>query len=251
MPYNLPLLLLPLLGGFVFIRNWYRTRWHTKRADKDRLIVHASLAGLASLAIAYVFARLPPPFICPSDILCLPLWWDSLHFPWPHTGKAVCSFLIAALGWAPLNWFEDMWYQDKAVDAEKLRIIRDYGGAFELTLYRSIEQNKLVMLTLTNDKVYIGRIAQTFIPNEKIIYLFPTHSGYRDSQHRLELTTSYVEAYKQIALDDASNYRTILSDFRIALPVELVVSASLYLPEIHVKYFSPKLIINESQEIDT
>ena len=25
MPYNLPLLLLPLLGGFVFTKNWYRT----------------------------------------------------------------------------------------------------------------------------------------------------------------------------------------------------------------------------------
>jgi len=250
MPYNLPLLLLPLLGGFVFIRNWYRTRWHTKRADKDRLAVHASLAGLASLAIAYVLGRLLPSFICQRDALCLPLWWDWLHVPWPHTGTAVLSFLIASLGWAPLNWFEDIWYQHNAVHAENLRIIRDYGGPFELTLYRSMEQKKLVMLTLTNNKVYIGEVARTFIPNEKIIFLFPTHSGYRDSQHRLNVTTSYVDAYKQIVLDDPFNYREILSDFRIAIPVELVVSASLYLPDIYARYFTRKLIISATSETE-
>jgi len=245
MPYSLPLLLLPLLGGFVFIRNWYRTRWHTKRADKDRLVVHASLAGLASLVIAYLLARLPLALVCPSEMLCVPVWWDWLHIPWPHTGKAVLSFVMAALGWAPLNWFEDMWYQNEALDAENARIIRDYGGPLELTLYRSIEQKKLVMLTLTNNKVYIGRIAETFIPDRKIIYLFPTHSGYRDSKHRLKLTTPYVEAYKQIALDEPSKYRDILSDFRIAIPVELVISASLYLPDIHARYFTRKLIISQ------
>lgn len=109
-----------------------------------------------------------------------------------------------------------------------------------------IEQKKLVMFTLTNNKVYIGRIAEAFIPYDKIIYLFPTHSGYRDPQHRLELTTSYVEAYEQIAFDDPSNYHQILSDFRIAIPVELVISASLYLPDIHARYFTQKLIINET-----
>jgi len=240
MPYNLPLLLLPLLGGFVFTRNWYRTRWHTKRADKDRLIVHASLAGLASLAIAYILARVP------GDASCLSIWWDWLHLPWPHTGKAVLSFLIVALGWAPLNWFEDIWYAGKAVDAENARIIRDYGSPLETTLFRSMEKRKLVMLTLTNNKVYIGGVAQTFIPDEKIIYLFPTHSGYRDSDQRLELTTQYTDVYKQIALEEPSRYREILTDFRIAIPVEFVVSASLYLPDIHAKYFARRLIINET-----
>lgn len=246
MPYNLPLLLLPLLGGFVFTRNWYRTRWHTKRADKDRLVVHASLAGFASLAISYVLARVSPTYACPGDALCLPVWWNWLHLPWPHTGKAVLSFLIASLGWAPLNWIEDIWYDGKAVDAENARIIRDYGSPLETTLFRSMERRKLVMLTLTNSKVYIGRVARTFIPDEKIIYLFPIQSGYRGSDQRLELTTQYTDVYKQIALEEPSRYREILANFRIAIPVEFVISASLYLPDIHVKYFARKLIINET-----
>jgi|GEM_PF-4243987 len=203
MPYNLPLLLLPLLGGFVFTKNWYRTRWHTKRADKDRFIVHASLAGLASLAIAYILARVP------GDASCLSIWWNWLHLPWPHTGKAVLSFLIAALGWAPLNWFEDIWYDGKAVDAENARIIRDYGSPFETTLFRSMEKRKLVMLTLTNNKVYIGGVAQTFIPDDEIIYLFPTQSGYRDSNQKLELTTQYTDVYKQIVLQEPTKCREI------------------------------------------
>jgi len=103
------------------------------------------------------------------------------------------------------------------------------------------------MLTLTNHKVYIGRVAETFIPDDKIIYLFPTQSGYRDSNQTLELTTRYTDVYKQIALAEPSRYREILTDFRIAIPVEFVVSASLYLPDIHDKYFARKLIINETQ----
>jgi hypothetical protein len=241
MPYNLPLLLLPLLGGFVFIRNWYRTRWHTKRAEKDRLLVHASLAGLASLALAYIIARIPPTYPCLCDALCLPVWWEWLHVPWPYTGTAVLSFFLGALGWLPLNWIEDIWYEEKAGEVENTRIIRDYGGPLELTLYRSIEQQKLVMLTLTNNKVYIGRVAATFIPDDKVIYLFPTRSGYRDTQKQtLELTTPYGDAYKQIAIDLPDNYREILADFRIAIPVEFVVSASIYLPDIHTKYFPHK-----------
>lgn len=245
MPYNLPLLLLPLLGGFIFTRNWYRTRWHTKRADKDRLLVHASLAGLASLAIAYVLARVPPTYMCPGDA-CLHVWWDWLHIPWPHTGKAVLSFLIAALGWIPLNWFEDIWYEGNAADAENARIIRDHGSPLESTLYQSIEKQKLVMLTLTNNKVYIGGVARTFIPDDEIIYIFPTQSGYRDSDQRLELTTQYIDVYKQIAIEEPFNYREILANFRIAIPVEFVVSASLYLPDIHAKYFTRKLVIHET-----
>ena len=237
MPYNLPLLLLPLLGGFVFIRNWYRTRWHAKRAEKDRLLVHASLAGLASLAIAFVISRIPPIYPCLCDVLCLPVWWEWLHVPWPYTGTAVLSFLIGALGWAPLNWAEDIWYEEKAREAENARIIRDYGGPLELTLYRSIEQQKLVMLTLSNNKVYIGRVAATFIPDDEVIFIFPIRSGYRDSRQTLELTTPYTDAYKRIAVDQPDNYREVLADFRIAIPVAFVVSASLYLPEIHAKYF--------------
>ncbi len=241
MPYDIPLLILPLLGGFVFLRKWYHTRWHTKRAEKDRLLFQASLAGLGCLAPAFVISSIPPFIPCLWSWLCLPLWWEWLHLPFSHAGTAVLAFLIGALGWIPLNYIENKWYQGRAKEVEAARIIRDYGGPLEQTLYRSIEQKKLVMLTLKNGKVYIGKIVETFIPDDKIIYIFPSRSGYRDSSTQtLELTTSYDEAYRTIAQREPTKYLEILSDFRVAIPVDYLVSASLYLPEIHQEYFGRK-----------
>jgi hypothetical protein len=242
MPYNIPLLLLPLLGGFVFIRNWYRTRWHTKRAEKDRLLFHASLAGLACLALATVIASIPPFIPCVSKWICLPTWWGWLKIPGDYAGTATLSFLIGAILWKPWNYVQDKRCKGKSDEIEAARIIRDYGGPLEQTLYRSIEQEKLVMLTLTNGKVYIGGIAETFIPDDKIVFIYPTRSGYRDSStQRLELTTPYDLVYKSIARDKPETYREILADFRVAIPIEFVLSASLYLPEIHSKYFPHKV----------
>ena len=251
MPYNIPLLLLPLLGGFVFIRNWYLTRWHTKRAEKERLLFHASLAGLGCLALATIIASVPPFIPCICDWLCLPTWWSWLHVPWEYAGTAILSFLIGATLWKPLNWFEDFRCKGKAKEIEAARIIRDYGGPLEQTLYRSIEQEKLVMLTLTNGKVYIGRVAETFVPDDRIILIYPTRSGYRDpNTQTLELTTPYDVAYKSIARDQPTTYREILADFRVAIPIEFVLSASLYLPEIHAKYFPRRIQENSPLEMD-
>jgi len=62
MPYNI--LLLPLLGGFLFINFWDRTRWHARRAEKDRLLIFAALAGLLCLNLSYLIRSIPPFVPC-------------------------------------------------------------------------------------------------------------------------------------------------------------------------------------------
>ena len=135
-----------------------------------------------------------------------------------------------------LNWIADKRTGNKGSDIAAARIIRDCGGPLEHTLYKSVEEEKHVMLTLTNGKVYVGRIADTFIPDDEVIFLFPTKSGYRDQKQRLDLTTHYDEAYLEMA-ENELDYKSIMADFRIAIPVERLVSASLYLDDIHAKYF--------------
>jgi len=44
MPFNV--LLLPLLGGYLFLTHWNRTRFDTKRYSGERLIFHAAVAGV-------------------------------------------------------------------------------------------------------------------------------------------------------------------------------------------------------------
>ncbi|MGI8617514.1 MAG: hypothetical protein ACR2L6_00290 [Gemmatimonadaceae bacterium] len=55
MPFNV--LLLPLLGGYVFITKWNKTRFDAKRYSGERLIFHAAIAGVAFLIVAYLLTR--------------------------------------------------------------------------------------------------------------------------------------------------------------------------------------------------
>jgi hypothetical protein len=70
--------------------------------------------------------------------------------------------------------------------------------------------------------------------------MVPVKSGYREKDQTLELTTPYDEAYAKIAANEPDNYLEIIADFGVAIPVECLLSATLYLPEIHRKYFSHK-----------
>ena len=56
MPYNLPLLLLPLLGGFVFTKNWYRT-YEGKAIDAENARIVRQLRRIHQPANC--IARLP------------------------------------------------------------------------------------------------------------------------------------------------------------------------------------------------
>lgn len=56
MPFNV--LLLPLLGGYVFLTRWNRTRFSTRRYSGERLIFHSAIAGVALLCIYFIFVRI-------------------------------------------------------------------------------------------------------------------------------------------------------------------------------------------------
>lgn len=51
MPFNL--LLLPLLGGFIFFSKWNRSRYYGLRSDGYRLILYSAITG----AVFFVHSR--------------------------------------------------------------------------------------------------------------------------------------------------------------------------------------------------
>lgn len=254
MPYNV--LLLPLLGGFIFISFWDRTRWHTQRAEKERLLLYAAIAGFACLAIAILIRSLFR--YCLIDPSCP--WWNR-NVGLPSSGVGTLALLLGASGWYPLNKFADWYFQEWAAGDESgskrrefVRIVDNYGGPLEQLLLRSMEYEEAVMLTLKGGKVYIGKMAAGFVPDrDKTIYLLPRKSGYRDAKQRLVLTTHYDQIYGAIEADykklranepdDSSSellvemQRTI-GAFGVVVPVAEVIAASLYVPEIHTNYFA-------------
>jgi hypothetical protein len=60
MPFNL--LLIPLMGGYIFVRFWHYSKISILRADKDRLLIRASIAGFFSLGLAFALSILSKLF---------------------------------------------------------------------------------------------------------------------------------------------------------------------------------------------
>lgn len=231
MPFNL--LLLPLLGGFVFITRWNRTRWHALRAEKERLLFYASLAGLFFLSLAFFISALPPLIPCVQGRPCLTTWWAK-NIPFPYSGISTLAFLLGAGSWPFLNF---IWKEE----AESDRIIRDEGGPFEQLLDSAMRQEKRVMITLKGGKVYVGRIGTSYTPGQRdqTILLLPTKSGYREKdKQRVEITTDYADAYEKIKQDHPLTYTEIIEDFGVVLPVSEITSITLYNEEVHRKYFA-------------
>lgn len=244
MPYNV--LLLPLLGGYIFITFWDRTRWHALRAEKERLLIFAALAGLCFLGLAYVIRSLPPFVPCIQSLPCPPEWWDK-NIGFPHSGVATFAFLLGALSWWPINRIADRYYKDWAAEGKRgserrefVRVVDHYGGPLEQLFLRSMQEETAVMITLKGGKVYIGDIGAGFVPGQHTHFLLlPSKSGFRDEMQRLGLTTDYDEAYRKIRIEEKKADSTkIIGSFGIVIPIDEVIAASLYLPEIHKQYFS-------------
>ena len=272
MPFDL--LLLPLLGGFIFIRLWNVTRYYIIRADKERLIFFASIAGLINLVFALAANKLAAYYFpCKTGGFCLGKWWQN-NIPFNYSDISAIAFLIGALSWIPLNFF---WKRKEQID----RIIINDANPFELILKRSQDESIAISITLTSGKVYIGLVTHKInpaIPTQNIS-LLPLQSGYREEVTKeMVLTTNYSNAYLQLEADiesavnnlnalesqraeilqnDSSQTTTEIdfqiktkraeieklentaNSFQLVMPVSQIASINLYIASVHKTYFLP------------
>ena len=189
MPWNI--LLLPLIGGFVFIHWWNRTKFKALRLDKGRLLLYAALAGAGLLALAFVLTSVIPPFIpCVKWFPCVPA------LPFDYISQSSLALLLGLVLPPLLNL---KW---KAED-ESARYIREEGDPVEQLINRALDSAKPVMLTLKGGKVYVGFVVSSFVPTREVRTI-PLRSGYReDKKQRVIFTTDYSKALNQIPADVA------------------------------------------------
>jgi hypothetical protein len=237
-PFNL--LLLPLIGGFVLLAHWNFTLYFAKRLDKERLLLYSSLAGAVLLGLSFGTSILivsHPNWPLFSYLLDLRKWWAFHTPPIEYSGIAAFALALGVLGPAVLNHtplIRRLWTKEKQGD----KAVQNYGSPLEQLLLKALKEEKNVMVSLSNGKVYIGRVATSLAPeDETSFYLLPNKSGYREGEkQRLELTTHYDDAYKKI-LEGEADGENIISDFGVVIPVKDVVSATLFRGDIYAKYF--------------
>ncbi len=218
MPYNL--LLLPLLGGFLFFHITHYFRFSAQRLDGYRLLFQAAIAGTILATVARTVTLLSHFLPGANPVKHL---WD-LFSPFPYSGTSALALLLGPALAVVWNLFVS---REKAKDTE----IRKHGNSFTKLLHRAQKENLLVSITLDTRKWYVGWVAESpnLDPQELYFRLLPFTSGYRDKDNLKPFRTTFYEG----ALGD----REVTRDLVITLALKDVKTANLFSEDLYNEYF--------------
>ena len=93
MPFNLLLLL--LLGGFIFFSHWNRTAFFAKRQDGQRLLLYSSLLGVLFLSLSFSLSILIP---YSGVLISIRHWWAVNTPPVQFSGISSFALLLGVGG---------------------------------------------------------------------------------------------------------------------------------------------------------
>jgi hypothetical protein len=225
MPFNV--LLLPLLGGYLFITLWNRTRFDTKRYSGERLIFHSAVAGVLFLVAAFAVVKVVVLYAPRVDA-----GWRAA-VPFKYSGTSLGAFLVGAVAWWPLNrWVHPL-------EKEARRTIAKWNDFLEVLLTRALDEAKAVSVTLKSRKVYIGFITGGLDPiNErKYLIMLPMQSGYREPETlNMRLVLNYAPVYAQLIQQNNQLLLQGIRDFRVVLPVAEIQSVNLFDSEAYTHF---------------
>jgi hypothetical protein len=220
MPYNL--LLLPLLGGFLFIHLAHYFRFGAQRLDGYRLLIQSAIAGTCLAAAARVIIELLS--ISGVGLKGIDLW--SRFFPFKFSAESSLSFVLGPIFAGIVNLFMG---KRRAREIE----IRKHGNALMQLLQRATVGNLLISITLDNRKWYVGWVTESpnLDPEELYFRLLPLTSGYRDK----DTLETYRTVFYQNVLEDES---LDPDRFFITLPLKDIKTANLFDPDVYNQHFA-------------
>jgi hypothetical protein len=234
MPYNL--LLLPLLGGYIFVRRCYRTRYGALRSENYRLLFLAAEFGLYLLILAAVLRYLFLIFgaAIPSVSYVDHLWHSII--PFDYSGTAFLAFFLGNILWWPVNWATRSTSEDE-VD----KSIRDKADPFEVLLKDAMRNSKPVLMTIKSGKVYVGHVVTNFNPafDVQSVKIIPILSGYRKTEDQtISFTTDYFSLLTRIHNQDPTVSDRDRMDLGTVIPVEEVRSVAIFSLPAYKQFFS-------------
>jgi hypothetical protein len=220
MPYNL--LLLPLMGGFLFFHVAHVFRFGAQRLDGYRLLFQSAIAGtcLAALARLLVLA-----FVALGPAERAKHIWQTFS-PFPYSATSALALILGPILAIILNSFIG---KQKAKDIE----IRRHGNSLMQLLHRAERDKLLISITLDSRKWYVGWVAElpSLDPQELYFRLLPFMSGYRDSQT--------LETFRTVFYQEVLQNRHLDADeFVITLPLKDVKIAGFFNEDVYNEYFA-------------
>ena len=225
-------LLIPILGGFLFIKYCQLTKYRAVRDNGYVILFKSAICGFFFYGISFIFWRAA---ILDGDVNPkIPEWLDTLnHFLGsPELVPSLFSLVLIAIAVSAINFIVDD-------DMMKRKVIKEDDDSLELTIQKAFDEEKFLQVTLDTRKVYIGKVTDTYFRvNDEIrsIQLNPLASGYRDeANQKIVLTTYYGQIYEQI-LENPESFDVKISDFSVAIRYYHIISVSPFDPETYSRF---------------
>lgn len=188
---SLSLFLPALLGGFIYVQTFYRTRLWTQRREGYSLVLAASVAG----GVLWFVSHLVWSVIGDKSYIAWFVdWWEDL-VPVQHSLGTATAFVLGCVLPPAFNLAQRVprWSTEKL----HRRFLESRADPLEILLNRALEERTAVAVTLRSNKVYVGSVTACTKPSYAIesISLSLLRSGYRDKDtHALYLVVDYDDA---------------------------------------------------------
>jgi dsDNA-binding SOS-regulon protein len=252
MTFNL--LFLPLIGGFIFVRNWRPTRYYALRSDGHVLLFYSATASVVFALIAALIV-----FLFGSSCPDLDTFWHQM-VPFEHSGKATIAFLLGCSLWRVLNLpFKDI--------NEARRVVNRRRNPLEILFLTAMENKQAIAISLKNKKLYVGYVVSSANPAFALesVAVIPLMSGYRNGDDQtVTFTTRYIDAYDKMqtaaterVTAEAAAEPTLTDDekkeriqeeadkeiniFRHVILVREIETAFVFRLDLYNKYFGPQV----------
>lgn len=215
--------LIPTLSGYWFLTHLNLTRYRILRDSGYHIFFGSAFTG----GILVIFARILTFSLNECFVNYIKIW-EALA-PFPYSGTALLSVCLG-IGLPPIaNFF---YSKEKAAKRNALRS----GDLIEFLIAKSIQEQKLIAITLRSGKSYIGFARESCISShgETDVALIPMASGYRDKDSQeLKITTYYAAMIEDSLSRDPSLPDLSLEDFEIVFPMAEIISARIFDFEVY------------------
>lgn len=235
------IVVLPLVGGYIFASRWIVTKYVVDREDGHRLYFRAAFYGVFLFAVALLVR-----FILLS-------WFDGYsHVESVLSGElrgalkepndpalrntlvtSLLALVLGSISWVPFECLPQNWKRFLFH-----RAIRN--NEFESLLARAVQNVTPISVTMENNKVYVGLLNDSLHTgvNRKYLTIFPLMSGFRDSNNgKIQFTTFYNRIYQGL---DKISPSVSLEDFEIVLPIDHIQSLNMFDIAVYTEFQKQK-----------
>lgn len=186
----LNLLVLPLATGYYVLTRSFFFKYKQQRLNRQRLLFETVIYGVLILILGFLLRIVIYDFLIASKIKV------SLYNINPlketlYSGTVFVTFILTVLLTEISNRLVN---KEKAI----FKAIKSVGNEFELIASKSFDKESLVLISLENDKFYIGWVKELPIPSlSGYLRIIPALSGVRDENKRLIFVSHYLTAYSE------------------------------------------------------